>query len=144
MSKSNQLSNNETTDVELSDYCFRNVPQFMGVISRDKFAKIYPKMHPGDSLIINIDPQYSKNGTHWVAFRKSSEAPIGYYKDSYGAPPPQDVINAVKDVGVIYGNKINQTMKETNCGKRSALFLQQMSKASSEGLEIEFFESLEK
>lgn len=140
------LGNGITTDAELAQWCKKNVVGFQGVCSRTEFNEIYKKMRPGASCIINLDPEYSIGGTHWVAFKKSKVAPIAYYKDSFGAPPPQDIVDVVNShgIGLIYGNRINQKMSEDNCGKRSAEFLQKMSIASAHGDEIETFEKLEK
>lgn len=142
--KSKSLPNGITSDIELNEWSMQNIPGFRGVISRSDFKKHYKLLKPGDSLIINLDPNYSQNGTHWVAFRISSEAPIAYYKDSFGAPPPSDIINSVTDRGLLYGNRIFQKMTESNCGKRSALFLKKMSDSAKNKREIETFEMIEK
>lgn len=135
----NTLSNEITTDRELNDWGNRNIKGFSGVYSRTEFPNVYPFMGPGDSVIINLDPAYSTGGTHWVALRASSEAPIVYYKDSFGAPPPQDIVSTIQDRGLMYCNNIDQKLDEQNCGKRSARFLWRMAKSAKKGHEIESF-----
>src|SRR6185436_20747638 len=116
------LPNKTTSDVQLFKWCNKHVDGFVDVINRKEIF-YYTNMKPGQSLIINLDPDYKRSGTHWVALRVSSESPyLVFYKDSFGAPPPEDVIKAAKQMNriLIYGNNINQKLKETNCGKRAA------------------------
>jgi hypothetical protein len=145
-----KLSNHVTSDEELDQWCRRYVKGFAGVISRSDFPHIYKHLKPGSSIIINLDPGYSKGGTHWVALRISSEAPIIYYKDSFGAPPPEDITshlavppsgNKQNARGIVYGSRINQNLDEQNCGRRAAIFLRKMANTPDE---IEEFERLEK
>lgn len=139
------LPNKITTDQELYKWCHKNIPGFNSVISRTQFKTKISELKPGDSMIINLDPGYKHGGTHWVALRVSSEAPIIYYKDSFGAPPPEDVSKQCNKIGYgcVYGNRINQKLREVNCGKRSADWLRNMSKAAESGREIEYFENSE-
>jgi hypothetical protein len=98
---------------------------------------------PGSSVIINLDPHYANGGTHWVALRISNIAPLVYYKDSFGAPPPADIVKVIKTPparGFIYGNRIYQGLEEENCGKRAAYFLRDMARAPKE---IDYFEHSE-
>lgn len=143
----NKLPNTITTDAQLDNYCMRNIPGYCGTISREDFARMFQHMNDGDSTIINLDPEYGRGGTHWVALRISSEAPIVYYKDSFGAPPPDDIVRVINSGrplrGLIYGNRINQKISEENCGKRAAMFLKRMAAAASDRGEIEYFVSSE-
>jgi hypothetical protein len=100
-------------------------------------------MGAGGSAIVNLDPGYKRGGTHWVAVRVSRWAPIVFYKDSFGAPPPSDVVRAVRasGLGLVYGNRINQKLREVNCGKRAAEWLYDLEHAGP--YEIELFRSSE-
>lgn len=140
-----KLSNKVLSDVELDEWCRAHVPQFVGVIDRTQFPTYFKNMQSGDSIIINLDPGYETGGTHWTALRISSEAPLVYYKDSFGAPCPAEVIDSVGEtgMGLVYGNKINQKLHQNNCGKRAAEFLYEMSRHAKQGREIEYFEKLE-
>ncbi len=142
-----KLPNTITTDTQLDNWCVRWVPGYRGSISQSDFKAVYPTMTGGESIIINLDAYYKNGGTHWVALRLSSEAPIIYYKDSFGAPPPVAIVSTVDTTrplrGLIYGNRINQHLSEDNCGKRAAVFLKKMATAAERGGEIEYFVSSE-
>lgn|SRR5678810_246517 len=139
----NRLPKKVTTDTQLREWGIKNIPGFIDVISRSEFSGIYPRMAAGDSVIINLDPGYKSGGTHWVALRVSSEAPLVYYKDSFGAPPTIDVSRVITDRGLIYGNRIYQKIRETDCGRRAAEFLYGLARAATEGREIEYFKASE-
>lgn len=148
MYQNNKLPNKVLSDEDLRVWCNHNVPGFIDVIDRTQFPSYYAKMVPGDSIIINLDPGYKHGGTHWTALRVSTEAPLVYYKDSFGAPCPTEVVDAVKKNGnpprgLVYGNRINQHLKESNCGKRAAYFLRDMANCALEGNEIDCFDKLE-
>jgi len=142
------LPNKETSDIQLNDWGNKHIKGFKGVINRNDFYKYAPNMKNGDSIIINLDPHYKHQGTHWVALRYSTEAPnnLVFYKDSFGAPPPDNIIKDVNESGrkIIYGSNIFQKPKQQNCGKRSCYFLRDMSIASDNYCELEYFENLEK
>jgi hypothetical protein len=138
-----RLKNGITSDTELDRWCRENVTGFAGVISRTEFGRAYPRLRGGQSLIINLDPDYARGGTHWVALRISSEAPLVYYKDSFGAPPAADIVRQIKDRGLVYGNRIYQKLREDNCGRRAAEFLRDIAAAAAAGNEIEMFERVE-
>lgn len=140
--KKNSLPDKVLSDEDIRSWCQAHVPGFVGVYDRTRFKDIYSKMMPGQSTVINLDPGYSQGGTHWVAVRVSSEAPIVYYKDSFGAPCPTDVVDAVEASGrgLLYGNNMDQKIEEVNCGKRAAYFLRDLARSAAKGKEIEYFE----
>lgn len=137
------LGDGITTDVQLTKWGRENIPGFMGVYSRDQISRVCPNLRPGESIIINLDPGYKHGGTHWVALRISSEAPIVYYKDSFGAPPPSNITNYCAGRGFVYGNRIYQKLSEENCGQRALAFLSSMQSAADDGREIEWFRKSE-
>ena len=118
-------------DDELNTWGRANIPGYKGTISRTDAEKTIPRLHPGDSVIINLDPNWKHGGTHWVALRVSEWAPLAYYKDSFGAPPPDDVRDSVsrRGLGLVYGNRIRQALREENCGRRAAEWLREMADA---------------
>lgn len=128
-----------TTDVQLNTWGRANIPGFRGVYARDQVNQVCPGLRPGESVILNLDPGYRRGGTHWVAVRRSSEAPIVYYKDSFGAPPPKNIVSACAGAGLVYGNRIYQKLSEKNCGQRALRFLAEAAAAADEGREIEWF-----
>ena len=138
-----ELGNGITTDIQLAQWGQKNIRGFKGVYSRDKIEQVCPKLQQGESIILNLDPKYSQGGSHWVALRVSSEAPIVYYKDSFGAPPPKNITSACTGRGVVYGNRIYQKLSEQNCGQRALRFLSSMQSAADDGKEIEWFQHSE-
>lgn len=138
-----RLPNRALYDDELDSWCRDNVPGYTGTHTRTDAARIVPKLQPGQSVIINLDPHWKQGGTHWVALRRSQYAPVAYYKDSFGAPPPEDVTAAVHrtGLGLVYGNRIKQKMREENCGRRAAEWLLAIAEAGPN--EISWFRSTE-
>lgn len=139
-----RIKNSITSDEYLNRIGRENISGFRGVYSRDKAAKLIPKMKPGQSLIINLDPKYSFGGSHWTAIRKSTESPIYMYADSFGAGPPEDVRGAALSTGrgLVYSNRIHQKISEKNCGKRALLWLMLMADAGQLKKELEVFQKL--
>lgn len=142
---SKHLPDKIVDDITLDKWCRANIPGFMGVYSRTQLPTIWPSLTPGASVILNLDPAYKHGGTHWVGLRLAIDGPTVYYKDSFGAPPPSDVVHTTYwgNRGLLYGNKINQSMDESNCGRRAAEFLRAMARGAHKGQEIETFEKLE-
>lgn len=138
----------ELTDLQLNKYCYANIPGFKGCHDRVTFAEdIYKTMSPGDSVIINLDPKYQiSNGTHWVGFRVSSVAPLCFYRDSFGYPPAQSIVDAVRNGnpkrGLLYGDVAYQKKNQTNCGHHAAMFLENMAKAAKDNNEIDYYEAI--
>ena len=130
-------------DDELNAWCRANVPGYRGTYSRTDAGRILPRLGAGQSVILNLDPAWKHGGTHWVALRVSRWAPLVYYKDSFGAPPPEDVRAAVggRGLGLVYGNRIRQALREENCGRRAAEWLQALEAAGPD--EIDWFRASE-
>ena len=139
-----RIKNSITTDDYLNKIGREHIYGFRGVYSRDAAAKVIPKMKPGQSIIINLDPKYQNGGSHWTALRVSTEAPVIMYTDSFGAGPPEDVRGASLQTGrgLVYSNRIKQKINETNCGKRSLLWLMLMDQADQIGKELEIFQKI--
>lgn len=136
------LSNKrELSNIEIDKWCYANIVGYKGCYSRTDIEKIFDEMKPGNSFIINLDPHYKHGGTHWTALRLSSEAPLVLYRDSFGFPPPQEVVNIIKKhkLGLLYSDDMLQKKNEKNCGWHSAQFLKHMDEAASKDLELETF-----
>lgn len=140
----NLPNNRETSDHELDAYGYDHIPGYRGAINRNDFPRAIKKMAPGDSCVINLDPEWKHGGSHWTAVRLSSEAPIVLYVDSFGAPPPTPVTKAARraGLGVLYADTQRQDLNEVNCGPRSLLALQQLHKGAESGMELETFERM--
>jgi len=139
-----RIKNSITSDEYLNKIGYENISGFKGAHSRDVAAKIIPRMKPGQSIIINLDPKYSNGGSHWTALRVSEEAPIILYNDSFGAGPPEDIRekSLCNGRGLLFSNRIKQKISEQNCGKRALLWLMLMDQASAVGKELEVFKKI--
>ena len=79
------------SNFQIIDICKElKIKNFKGVFMRDELGKVDTKFHKNECMVINID--HSRNeGSHWTClFIKNS---ISYYFDSYGFPPPAEVVN---------------------------------------------------
>lgn len=88
---------------------------------RDNLPK---KVKKNESGIINLD-SINGPGTHWVAYKKTSEKAI--YFDSFGnLQPPTEVINYFNSNGfctILYNYNIYQSFNTVNCGHLCLQFL---------------------
>ena len=132
------------SDAELNKWGHSHIEGFVPVIDRTKIPLQLSYMVPGDSTIINLDGNYKQGGTHWTAIRLSSEGPFIIYYDSFGAPPPEELVtySRSKGIGLLYCDYKDQKIKQTNCGWRAATFLEKLAKAAKEKKEIEMFRKL--
>tara|TARA_Y100000289_G_scaffold66182_1_gene81853 strand:+ start:2738 stop:3148 length:411 start_codon:yes stop_codon:yes gene_type:complete len=81
------LPHKALTNFELIEACKElNVKNFKGVFMRDQLPKRCTKNTCG---ILNLDDN-SGSGTHWVCWFK--KGPIKLYFDSYGLPPPKEIL----------------------------------------------------
>ena len=103
----------------------------------EKFARFYklplvaismknelPTKPKEGCYIVNMQSSTDGSGTHWVAFFFFKN--ICYYFDSFGAPPPVEIINFIKkEKGshLLFNNYIIQNIKSSNCGYFSLAFL---------------------
>lgn len=69
-------------------------------------------MNVGKKLpcIVNLDHDPSR-GTHWVGF-----FPDGKYFDSFGNPPPQEIVDEKKGRVIAWNNQQIQELKSQSCG----------------------------
>ena len=98
------------------------IKNFTGVFMRDELNN--KKANKNECMILNID--HSKNeGTHWTSlFIKNN---IGYYFDSYGFPPTEEVKKYCKNL--IYSSSFKiQDYNEIICGHYSIYILYKLSK----------------
>jgi len=99
-------------------------PAFGGVIMRDKIHRAAKDK----SYVINLDDSTGR-GTHWVAlFRKPRE---DYYFDSFGLPPPEEILEGRRGRRLFYSNNQIQGKDSIMCGYYAVVFLQQMMDGKS-------------
>jgi hypothetical protein len=63
--------------------------------------------------VINLDDSKG-TGTHWTGFLRSKNNI--FYFDSYGLPPPSEVMKILKPLNVYYNDKIIQHINTSSCG----------------------------
>lgn len=107
-------TNKTTTDAQLRDL-LSNVKGFAGVLTRDELSK---RVREKEFGIINMQKPI-REGTHWVAYANSqSSQKYIYYFDSFGLPPPDDIVKFLKTSGkqVLYQDAQIQNIESTACG----------------------------
>ena len=103
----------------------RHIKGFIGVFSRDE-AK---KLKNGQCLVLNLDGVLG-SGTHWVGYYRKNDSI--YYFDSFGLPPPQDVIDQYRDCcRMFYSSNEIQKMKSIKCGYYVIMFLDEVHNGKS-------------
>ena len=88
------------------------IPNFRGVRMRDELAGTSPRCN--ECGVLNLET-HSQQGTHWTCWFK--EGKDRYYFDSYGEPPPLEIIKYLKT-----GNELKNDKPVI---KRSAVTVQQ-------------------
>lgn len=78
------------TNIELEDICHSLHIPLVGVFSKDKLPR---RAQPG-GYIINLQDSGEGTGTHWVSLSIDRKGHASYF-DSYGQPPPRDVMTLV-------------------------------------------------
>jgi len=104
----------------LSNHSIFDIAQFynlklIDVVQKD-LLKNTPQVNNG-FYIINNQSSTEGNGTHWVALYLSKN--LSFFFDSYGAPPPEDVVEYVKKFNskhLYFNNFIIQNLNSDNCG----------------------------
>ena len=98
------------------------IKNFKGVFMRDELKN--QKVTQNECLILNIDHS-SNNGTHWTClFIKNG---VTYYFDSYGFPPPLEVLEYCKGEDRYYNTFKIQGDGEVICGHYCIYMLYQLS-----------------
>lgn len=89
------------------------------VIMREQVTRDMP------AAVINLDV-IEGLGTHWASFYRTKS--MCFYFDSYGAPPPEELVIMWRKLGkkVIFSELQIQDLKSTNCGFYCVGFLASM------------------
>ena len=86
-----QLPKDTISDTDLLRFVTKlNIPYFRGVFMRDELRGS-PKAH--ECGIMNLNT-HAQQGSHWVCWYKNGKE--RYYFDSYGEPPPIEMIKYLK------------------------------------------------
>jgi len=115
------LPNRALTNFELLDAVKKlNIKNFRGVFLRDTLPQ---KPRANECGILNLDDS-SGPGQHWVAFSKKGKEQL--YFDSYGLPPPTELLEYLKDP-VLYNSERIQPDNEVFCGHLCLYVLKKLS-----------------
>ena len=115
------LPNHPLTNIELVDAAKKlNIPNFKGVFLRDTLPK---KPRKNECGFLNLDDS-SGPGQHWVAFSKKGKEQL--YFDSYGLPPPTELLEYLKGP-VLYNSERIQPDNEVFCGHLCLYVLKKLS-----------------
>ena len=105
--------------------------KYLGTIGKDQIDMLQPIPNaPIQGFIMNLDPSW-KSGSHWVGVIVTPKT-IEYH-DSFGDPPPRDILPSLKRLAAKISPhstqqfKINRIVQQransTNCGYHSAKWL---------------------
>lgn len=110
------------SNYDILDLCSAKKIPLIGVYSKN----ILPIVCRNGSYIINL-ANSDENGTHWVSFVIRGE--VCLYCDSFGCPPPQEVIKfcKLKCKRLIYNKTQIQSNTATCCGWFCILFIKVVS-----------------
>ena len=108
------------------------IPNFRGVHMRDELTGKLSGPRKNECGILNLET-HLQTGTHWTCwFKRGKER---YYFDSYGEPPPQEMIKYLKSVDELENDKpvikrsavTVQHDGSSECGALCLYVLKQMS-----------------
>lgn len=121
MEKAHPLSNFEI------DNMLKDNKNYIGTFSRDNTQ--YLKKN--QSLILNLDDKKG-NGTHWTAIIKNENGTEIYYFDSFGLPPPQEIVNMYKKKKnkIKYSSNEIQLPSSIMCGYYCVMFIKEYYKGN--------------
>ena len=99
-----------------------NIKNFKGVFMRDE---VKGSAKSNECFIMNIDHS-NNNGTHWTSlYIKNS---ICYYFDSFGFPPPEEILNYCEGLERYYNSFRIQKVDEVICGHYCIYMLYMLDK----------------
>jgi hypothetical protein len=103
----------------------RDIKNFVGVFSRNNT----PYLKKNHSLILNLDDEEG-SGTHWVALCKKKDGSKVLFFDSYGYPPPQEIVDIYKKNKnkLVYSNNEIQDPTSIMCGYYCMMFIREFYK----------------
>jgi hypothetical protein len=119
-----------TSNFELLEFAQKKRLGKISILCKDELTKI--KIKPNLNIIINMSDSDEGNGTHWIALYISHNL-IPFYFDSYGAPPPKEIIKYLKPLKrkIAYSQTAIQDLTSDRCGIFSLAFLLFMNKRHS-------------
>lgn len=90
----------------------KDVGAFRGVFMRDQLPK---KIKPTEYGIVNLDSSTGP-GTHWVCYVVDKKLPFNLYFDSFGLPPPEELVDYLSGKKLTYNSSQIQNIESSACG----------------------------
>ena len=115
------MSKSTLDNIQLENMC-KGIPGFMGVFAKNMIPDFGHRK--SGCAIVNLN-DLGQAGSHWVAFWRSGDK--SYYFDSFGAPPPEDVIKVLRPNTIVYNTAPIQDITSNACGWYCVDFLKAMS-----------------
>jgi hypothetical protein len=119
--------NEWTTPIELFNLAKKYNIQLDNVVMKDELCEQFKKKQGRTgNIIINLMRSDYGNGSHWVGLHIGDKA---IYFDSFGFPPPMEVIEYVRRLGykrVYYNDVQYQHIDDGYCGQWVLYFLSQL------------------
>ena len=84
--------------------------RYQGMFMREKYEKLPVRK----CCIVNLG-DFDTGGTHWTGVIKPHKNTL-IYIDSFGTPPPEQIVEKESDVNIHYNSKLLQDIKSSICG----------------------------
>ncbi len=109
----NRIPETPLSNVDIENYVKAlKISNFRGCFMRDELKNLKPLKIECGILNLNLS---NESGSHWVCwFKKNNNK---YYFNSFGLPPPREVIGYLGSSNLKYSTFQLQGLKDLNCGK---------------------------
>jgi hypothetical protein len=101
---------NELSETQIKSILKRHNYSINGIYSKDEI----PVVLKLGWMIINLQDHDKGNGSHWVCYRYG-ENECEYF-DSFGMPPPNEILNVTGNKKLLYNTKQIQDYYSSACG----------------------------
>ena len=118
----NRGSERSLTNTELENYVKKfKMRNFRRCFMRDQLKNVKPMNKECGILNLNLS---AEPGSHWVCWYKNNKEK--YYFNSFGLPPPDELIDYLKRP-ILYSTFQLQGIMDENCGKWCLKILKQLN-----------------
>jgi hypothetical protein len=116
-------------DYQINDV-FKQCKNYGGCIARMNLKQSDAKKHK--FYVLNMEANPNSSGTHWVCLWNCNQKYV-FYCDSFGAPPPENVVKFMKKTGkeCLYSDMMLQDMNSSSCGWFCVFSLLELLKGKS-------------
>jgi len=110
------------SDLDLKEMAIPLKIKLNGVLCKDKLTSVKQ-----GGYIINMQSSVDcetgerNTGSHWIALYITKNK--AYYCDSFGLPPPEEILTAIKNRSLIFNDVQIQNINSYYCGLYALIFL---------------------